>query len=157
MPSSSDAPEIGRAHGELTNLMRAGYYRTMEHVQRRLEQRGFGDVRPAHMMIFQHLRPEGSRVGELADRAHLTNQSVGYLVDYLERQGYVERRPDPSNRRATRVCLTERGWTEMAACAGILDELDAELARRIGPQRLEQLHELLVEFVAALQMSATQV
>ncbi len=55
--------------------MRAGYYRTMEYVQRRLEQRGFGDVRPAHMMIFQHLQPEGSRVGELAERAHLTNQS----------------------------------------------------------------------------------
>jgi DNA-binding MarR family transcriptional regulator len=134
--------------------MRAGYYRTMEYVQRRLEQRGFGDVRPAHMMIFQHVRPEGSRVGELAERAHLTNQSVGYLVDYLERQGYMERRPDPSNRRATLVCLTDRGWQEMAACAGILDELDAELVGQLGDQRLQQLHDLLVEFVNALQITS---
>jgi DNA-binding MarR family transcriptional regulator len=133
--------------------MRAGYYRTMEYVQSRLEQRGFDDVRPAHMMIFQHLRPEGSRVGELAERAHLTNQSVGYLIDYLERQDYVERRPDPRNRRATLVCLTERGWKEMAACAGILDDLDAEIASRIGTRCLEQLHELLIEFVNALQIA----
>jgi DNA-binding MarR family transcriptional regulator len=150
VPSSRNSEPTGTRHGELTNLMRAGYHRTMEYVQGRLEQRGFDDVRPAHMMIFQHLRPEGSRIGELAERALLTNQSVGYLVDYLERQGYVERRADPTNRRASLVCLTDRGWHEMAACAGILDELDAELAERLGAQRLEQLHDLLVELTTAL-------
>ena len=41
----------------------------------------------------------------------------------------------------------------MAACAGILDELDAELAGRIGTRRLEQLQKLLVEFLATLQVS----
>ena len=90
--------------------MRTGYHRTMEYVQARLEQLGFDDVRPAHMAIFQNLGAEGARIGELAERAKLTNQSVGYLVDYLEEHGYVERRPDPTNRRATLVCFTERGW-----------------------------------------------
>ena len=87
--------------GDLGTLMRTGYHRTMEYVQARLEQLGFDDVRPAHMAIFQNLGPEGARIGELAERAKLTNQSVGYLVDYLEEHGYVERRPDPANRRAT--------------------------------------------------------
>ena len=138
--------------GDLGTLMRTGYHRTMEYVQARLEQLGF-DVRPAHMAIFQNLGPEGARIGELAERAKLTNQSVGYLVDYLEEHGYVERRPDPTNRRATLVCFTERGWDEADACAKILDQLDKELTQRMGAERLEQLQALLAEATAALQAS----
>ena len=121
-----------RAGNDLTMLMRTGHHRVMEYVQARLEQMGFNDVRPAHMAIFQNLGPDGARIGELAERAKLTNQSVGYLVDYLEQHGYVERRPDPTNRRATLVCFTERGWDEADACARILDDLDQELTSRVG-------------------------
>jgi DNA-binding MarR family transcriptional regulator len=135
---------------ELAVLLRTGYQRIVEQVHTRLARAGFDDVRPAHMTIFQHLRPEGSRIGELAERAQLTNQSVGYLVDYLEERGYVERRMDPTNRRATLVCLTDRGWEEMRACARILEELEAESARHLGPDRLRQLYELLVDLVGAL-------
>src|SRR5438477_5423000 len=49
--------------GDLTTLMRTGYHRSMEYVQARLGQLGFDDVRPAHMAIFQHLGPEGARIG----------------------------------------------------------------------------------------------
>jgi DNA-binding MarR family transcriptional regulator len=142
-----------RAGDDLAMLMRTGYYRTMEYVQARLEQMGFDDVRPAHMAIFQNLGPEGARIGELAQRAKLTNQSVGYLVDYLEEHGYVERRPDPRNRRATLVCFTERGWDEADACAGILDHLDEELTSRVGARKLRQLRALLAEVTEALQDS----
>jgi DNA-binding MarR family transcriptional regulator len=143
--------------GDLGTLMRTGYYRTMEYVQARLEQLGFDDVRPAHMAIFQNLGPEGARIGELAERAKLTNQSVGYLVDYLEEHGYVERRPDPTNRRATLVCFTERGWDEADACAKILDQLDEELTERMGTERLEQLQALLAEATTALQASKSAI
>ena len=142
-----------RAGDDLAMLMRTGYHRVMEYVQARLEQLGFDDIRPAHMAIFQNLGPEGARIGELAERAKLTNQSVGYLVDYLEEHGYVERRPDPRNRRATLVCFTERGWDEADACARILDHLDEELTRRLGPDKLQQLHGLLAEATDALRDS----
>ena len=109
--------------------------------------------RSAHMAIFQNLGPDGARIGELAERAKLTNQSVGYLVDYLEQHGYVERRPDPTNRRATLVCFTERGWDEADACARILDDLDKELASRVGADRLHQLQDLLAEVANVLRDS----
>jgi DNA-binding MarR family transcriptional regulator len=139
-----------RAGNDLAMLMRTGHHRVMEYVQARLEQLGFDDVRPAHMAIFQNLGPDGARIGELAERAKLTNQSVGYLVDYLEEHGYVERRPDPSNRRATLVCFTERGWDEADACANILDDLDKELTRRLGADRLQRLQHLLAEVAHVL-------
>jgi DNA-binding MarR family transcriptional regulator len=138
---------------DLAMLMRAGHHRVMEYVQARLEQLGFDDVRPAHMAIFQNLGPDGARIGELAERAKLTNQSVGYLVDYLEDHGYVQRRPDPTNRRATLVCFTERGWEEADACASILDHLDTELTTRLGPDKLQQLRDLLTEVTDVLHDS----
>ncbi len=140
-----------RAGNDLAMLMRTGHHRVMEYVQARLEQMGFDDVRPAHMAIFQNLGPDGARIGELAERAKLTNQSVGYLVDYLEQHGYVERRPDPTNRRATLVCFTERGWDEADACARILDDLDQELTSRVGADRLQELQDLLAEVTNVLR------
>src|SRR5215472_130889 len=134
-----------RAGDDLGMLMRTGYHRVMEYVQVHLERMGFDDIRPAHMAVFQNLGPEGARIGELAERAKLTNQSVGYLVDYLEEHGYVVRRPDPANRRATLVCFTERGWDEADACARILDHLNDELTRRLGADKLQQLQALLAE------------
>jgi DNA-binding MarR family transcriptional regulator len=142
-----------RAGNDLAMLMRTGHQRVMEYVQARLEQMGFDDVRPAHMAIFQNLGPEGARIGELAERAKLTNQSVGYLVDYLEEHGYVERRADPRNRRATLVCFTQRGWDEADACARILDKLDEELASRLGADKLQQLQGLLAEVTNLLHDS----
>ncbi len=38
---------------------------------------------------------------------------MGYLVDALERRGYVERRPDPADRLAALVVITERGRDEI--------------------------------------------
>jgi DNA-binding MarR family transcriptional regulator len=102
------------------------------------------------MSVFQHLRPEGSRIGELAERAQVTNQSIGSLVDYLAEHGYVERRPDPRNRRATRVCLTERGWSEMRACSRILTELEGELTQAFGGERLSALRAEVDELQLAM-------
>ena len=99
-------------------LMRTGYYRTMEYVQARLSSSA--STTPA--CPYSDLPEPGARrsaIGELAERAKLTNQSVGYLVDYLEEHGDAERRPDPANRPATLVCFTERGWDEADACAKI--------------------------------------
>jgi DNA-binding MarR family transcriptional regulator len=103
------------------------------------------------MSVFQHVRPEGSRVGELAERAQLTNQSIGSLVDYLTEHGYVVRRPDPRNRRATQVCLTERGWAEMRACSRILAELEGKLTQTFGADRLTALRAEVDELQRAMQ------
>ena len=78
-------------------------------------------------------------------------------MDYLEEHGYVERRPDPTNRRATLVCFTERGWDEADACAKILDQLDQELTERLGTERLAQLQTLLAEATTALQVSKSAI
>jgi len=126
-------------------LLRDGYEAVMDFVLARLAAAGFADVRPAHLAVFQHLGPDGVRIGELAVRARLTNQSVGYLVDSLEGLGYVERVPDPADRRVRVVQLTARGWDEMAVCGAALAEIEKLWAERLRPQRFRQLRKMLGE------------
>jgi DNA-binding MarR family transcriptional regulator len=109
---------------------------------------GFEDVRPAHYAVFRFLQPEGSRVTELAEEARMTKQSMGELVVYLEQRGYVERRPDPRDRRAKIVVLTEAGLRWAEAAVERLGEVEDALAERIGGQeRLEELADSLEELM----------
>jgi len=134
--SRDERPNIGI-------LLRVPFQEVTRRVSEGLAGAGFDDIRPAHTAVFQHIKAEGSRLSELAERAQLTKQSMGYLVDYLEERGYLERRPDPTDRRATLVCLTERGWDEVRAALRIIAEIEKDWSRRLGKPRMPQLRELL--------------
>jgi DNA-binding MarR family transcriptional regulator len=60
------------------------------------------------MQLFRN--PEkGLSPAELAERAWVTRATVTGLLDGLEAAGFVQRRPDPDDRRMTRVLLTVKG------------------------------------------------
>jgi DNA-binding MarR family transcriptional regulator len=126
-------------------LLRGPYQQIVRRIADELAEAGFDDIRPAHTAVFQHIKAEGSRLSELAKRAQLTKQSMGYLVDYLEERGYVERGPDPTDRRANLIFLTEKGWDEVRAALRIIDRIEDEWARRLGAKRMEELRTLLSE------------
>jgi DNA-binding MarR family transcriptional regulator len=126
-------------------LLRVPYHEIVGRIVDGLAEAGFDDIRSAHTAVFQHIRAEGSRLSDLARRAQLTKQSMGYLVDYLEQRGYVERRPDPTDRRASLIFLTERGWDEVRTALGIIAAVEQEWAHQLGAARMEQLRELLTE------------
>ena len=119
-------------------------------MQEGLAGAGYGDVRPTHYTVFRHLKPEGSRVTELARQARMTKQSMGELVSYLERCGYVERRPDPRDRRARVVIATAEGRKGHGAAVRRVAEIEAVLAERLGEERLEEAAVLLEKVAACL-------
>ena len=80
-----------------------------EAVEAALRDAGFGDIRPAHANVFPFVPPEGIQVSELAELARVRKQTMAQAIAQLERAGYVERRPDPRDRRARLVFLTQRG------------------------------------------------
>ena len=83
-------------------------------------------------MVFENIG-EGRRVSDLAERAQVTKQSMAQLVEYLERNGYVERIPDPADRRAKIVRLTPHGRASAEAAGAILEEIYADWLRLLGP------------------------
>jgi DNA-binding MarR family transcriptional regulator len=156
MSTSKSEPKRRILHGESRDerpnvgiLLRGPFQEIVRRIAEGLVAAGFDDIRPAHTAVFQHINAEGSRLSELAERAQITKQSMGYLVDYLEEHGYLERRADPSDRRASLIFLTERGWAEVHEALRIIAEIEQEWAQRLGKQRMEQLRELLTELDAS--------
>lgn len=111
----------------------------------------FGDVRPAHFTVFQHIPPEGIRLTSLADAALMTKQSMGYLVDDLETLGYVERVPDPTDRRAKVVRLTVRGRAVEETVRKVIRQIEADWAARLGQEEYQHLTRLLRALIALLE------
>jgi DNA-binding MarR family transcriptional regulator len=81
----------------------------VEELSRRLEADGYEGVNPAYHAFFENVDPDGTRLTELAARADMTHQSMSELIAALERRGWAERRPDPTDGRARLVCLTTDG------------------------------------------------
>jgi DNA-binding MarR family transcriptional regulator len=92
-------------------------------------------------------REDGQTLAALSRRMLVTAGNLTGLVDRAERDGVVERRPDPSDRRLSRVYLTERGRelvqavlpTHAQHVTDLLSALDAgerrELRRLLGKLR----------------------
>lgn len=97
--------------------------------------------RPAHSAVMAHIDIDGgTRLSTIAARANITPQAVGELVDDLERLGYVVRRPDPDDRRAKRIVLTDRGRDSVAAALDTIAALEAELEDLLGSDNVAELH-----------------
>src|SRR3982074_834872 len=110
-----------------------------QRVKAPLAAAGFADYRPTHESVFQWLGPDGDRISDLAQHAGMTRQSMGGLGDYLGGHGYVERVPDPSDGRAVLVQRTERGWMVNRTARQVVEETQAEWARELGREEVEDL------------------
>lgn len=121
-------------------------YRAMEaRVFDGLAAAGFDDFTPAQARVFQRIGRGGSRLTDLAAQAGITKQSAGFLVDQLERAGYVERAPDPVDGRARLVRVAERGARSVEVSRRIVEQVEAEWTAHIGARRMAQLRHTLTD------------
>lgn len=104
---------------------------------------GGGGHGPSH---HEHERTaeEGLRLKDIAERLRIAPRSATEVIDQLQAKGLVERRPDPADRRATRISLTPAGLAlrdevrearrrEAGDYFAVLSQRDrAELARLLG-------------------------
>ena len=120
-------------------LLREAYTALNDQAIARLAEKGHAEVRPAHGNVFQHLDDTGTTVSRLAERAQMTKQAMAELVAHLEKHGYVERRPDPDDRRAKLVVPTDRGRDVLAIAQSVVPDVEQQLVDLLGPRRATQL------------------
>jgi DNA-binding MarR family transcriptional regulator len=116
-----------------------------DELHERLRKRGYDEIRPAHGCVFGNMQPHGVRLTDISERARITKQSVGEIVTNLEELGYVERIPDPEDKRAKLVRLTPLGQEVQAAARTTFAEIEAEWGERIGKKKLAALRAALEE------------
>jgi DNA-binding MarR family transcriptional regulator len=121
----------------------------------RLREQGFEDVREGYGCVFGFIDLEhGSRLTELAERAGLTKQAVGEAVAEMEQLGYVERVPDPGDRRAKIIRLTPSGTDACLTGRRIFAEIESEWAEEFGEELIASLREAAERISAAERQAA---
>jgi DNA-binding MarR family transcriptional regulator len=114
----------------------------------RFRAAGYGDVRPSYGSVLLPLFEEdGLRMGELAQRARLSKQTMTTLVRRLEREGLVTRQADAGDARASLVFLTARSRAFEPVAAEVLGELDRLVRDRLDDEQVEEVKAALRELI----------
>jgi DNA-binding MarR family transcriptional regulator len=136
----------------LGSLLRIASQAMAERHVRWLAESEFSDIQPAHSAVVQPLwdAPDGARLTDLARASRITKQSMSALVDHLEKQGYVQRVPDPADARASLIRLTARGRAFGRAVRSLARSVESEWTERIGARKVGELREALEALRASL-------
>jgi DNA-binding MarR family transcriptional regulator len=150
-PVNISMSEKSLHHDSLGLLLRLTYQQWTLAVDTRLAEEGFGDIRPHHANVFTFVPPEGIQVAELTKLAHMRKQSMTQIVEEMEKLCYVERRPDPNDKRARLVFLTERGKGVKPVAIAAGQGVDALWSERTSPEEIEALRTSLKSILTRLE------
>lgn len=107
-------------------LLSAGSRRVQRWIEAELASAGGLTAAQSGLLFFMG-RPEGALIGEAAEALDVAPSAMTGLVDRMERSGLIERRADPDDGRAQRLCLTDKGREARAFALGGLNEINATL------------------------------
>jgi DNA-binding MarR family transcriptional regulator len=113
---------------------------------------GFTDLGRSDGFVFRSLCDRPMTVSELANHLEITKQGAAQVIDDMERRGYVEREPDPDDRRARLVRLSGRGERALANARRFHRDYERRLARTHGQDAVRTLRTML-EAIAGTEQS----
>ena len=110
-----------------------------------MARRGF----PWHLSavgdLLDHLPAEGTSQASLTASTSLTKQAVQQSLDQLETHGVLRREPDPADKRARRIVLTELGLRNLSERQAVLAEIENSAKAALGKKGAKKLRKSLRE------------
>lgn len=97
----------------------------------------------ARSSVIPYIGPKGTRQSVLVRRMGLTKQAVQQLVDDLEREGIVQRVPDPKDGRARIIRFTEKGQQAQRDAQAVKRRIEDQFRRELGDADFDHLYRLL--------------
>jgi DNA-binding MarR family transcriptional regulator len=113
----------------------------------------FPDLRYPHLQIWGNVGIDGTRLTTLAERANLGLPACSELVDELQRLGYLERRPDPTDGRAKLIFPTTKGREVLDAAGTAVAELEQRWRQELPPGEFDRACRSLDALVTSLTSS----
>src|SRR3954470_15191908 len=108
---------------------------------------GVEDMRPSFGFVIRALAEQDRTLTELAELLAVTKQAAIKVVDDMEERGFVERTPDPADRRAKVLRLTDKGKRVRKAALAASRRMEAELRRDLGEDDVDALRAALLRLL----------
>ncbi|HEX4205635.1 MAG TPA: MarR family transcriptional regulator [Ktedonobacteraceae bacterium] len=118
-----------------------------EQALRKLRKLGHTRLSMVHTTLLPHLDINGTQATVLAERAGITKQAAGRVIADLEREGYVQRLPDPTDQRASMIVFTDAGWQFLVDAYHVKKEIEEEYTALLGFERMQQFRSILQELL----------
>ena len=112
-----------------------GYY------QQRLAPLGL--TLPQFFVLTALWREDGLNFRDLRQRVSVDGATLTGIVDRMEKSELVERRQDPTDRRATRIYLTMKGRLLLPQTFRVVNELDGALRQPFGEDEMQVFEQIL--------------
>jgi DNA-binding MarR family transcriptional regulator len=134
----------GRSEFATPTLMRSARGVYAQSIRAQLHAAGIDDLPRNGMFILAGAgAPDGPRQ-DLSAELGVTKQAVSQLIDVLVSRGYLERQPDPGDRRRVALELTERGQEALNAGVRGMDAVDHRLQERVSRLQIEAMRSVLI-------------
>ena len=102
------------------------------------------DLTPQQFGLLGFLwQEDGTTQAELSAKSQIDRTTMGGLIDRLEKEGLVVRRSHPEDRRAYRICLTEKGKELQPKLVPLAAKTQDRFIAKLNQQEVESLKELL--------------
>lgn len=129
-----------------------------EHIQRELMEaakvRGHQGLKMSYGQVLPLIGPEGGRIHEIARVQRVSRQAISTTTRELEDLGYLQREPDPRDRRGVVLTFTPAGVALIRDSVAALDDLDRALLGVLGEKRLADLRRVARDLYHALRLEA---
>ncbi|MEU0548615.1 MarR family winged helix-turn-helix transcriptional regulator [Micromonospora sp. NPDC005979] len=150
MTGATDRPErpdpLDDDLGWMLGIVFRGYVRAAEHVLTDFP----GGPRGYQVLTASATGP-GRNQGAIAEELGIDRTVLTYLIDDLERPGFVARRPDPSDRRSRLVDVTDAGRAAWEQRREALRRVEAHLLGSLTPTESTTLRTLLQRVACSTQ------
>lgn len=112
-----------------------------------LDERGFGDLRPAFGVVFRALRDEPLTLTVLASQLRVTKQAAAKVVDEMEAKRLLRKRSSSADGRAKLLELTARGRRAMATAIEVGGRIDQRVVEAAGPRAARGMRRSLEQLI----------
>jgi MarR family transcriptional regulator for hemolysin len=143
MPAKFDPDAIGFLITDVARLLRAEF-------DRRIAGAGLGLTPGDARTLVNAARAGGVRQTVLAERMGVEAMTLSAYLDRLEAHGLVRRVPDPSDRRAKLVDVTDAAHPVLEEISRLSTELRGDISASLAPTQLEEIRHGLKTIRAAL-------
>jgi MarR family transcriptional regulator, organic hydroperoxide resistance regulator len=123
--------------------------RVYEHYESRLSP--YNLTAPQYMVFMALWIENGITIGELGQRVALDGSTVTGILDRMEKNGYVERRPNAEDRRSALVFLTEKAQKVGPQILKFADELDSSIREGHSAKDMVVFEHVLRELAESYQ------